>query len=232
MRLVHLFVSGITAHLADGVLQHDILLEQVVNGNLVLGVIMHRALEEEAQEALSAPAASTACEVDEQTQVKAQRSCEDRVAAQEVDLDLHGIAHPAEDVDIVPALLVIVAGRIVVDANLVAVVAVQVRLVVSYQDRLEGRELADLLGAEVGGLIQYETVAVAQDVGREPTIQTEHTGADDGSETALHQSLASLEVLAPAMGICFFSASSHMAGISTVVLGAPITKGASSIRAA
>ena len=55
--------------------------------------------------------------------------------------------------------------------------------------------------------------------------------ADDGGETALHERLSGFEVLA-AMGIFVFSASSHMAGMSTVVLGAPITKGAPSAKAA
>ena len=162
---VDFLVCLITAHLADGVLEHHVLLEEVVNGNLVLSVVVHRALEEEAQEALSAIAAGATSQVDEQTQVKAQGCCKDRVAAQEVDLDLHGIAHPAKDVNVVPALLVVVAGRVVVDAYLVEVVVVQVWLIVSNEDGLEGRELADLLGAEVGGLIEHETVTVTQDVG-------------------------------------------------------------------
>ena len=76
-RLVNLFVSLVAAHLTDGVLQHHILLEQVVNGDFVLGVVMHRALEEEAQEALRAIAASAVSEVDEQTQVEAQRCGQD-----------------------------------------------------------------------------------------------------------------------------------------------------------
>ena len=192
---VDFLVCLIATHLTDSVLEHHVLLEEVVNGNLVLGVVVHRALEEEAQEALSAITAGTACKVDEQTQVKAQGCCKNRVAAQEVDLDLHGIAHPAKDVDVVPSLLVVVAGRVVVNAYLVEVVVVQVGLIFSNEDGLEGRELADLLGAEVGGLVKHEAVAVAQDVGREPAVQTEHAGADDGSETALNEGLAGLEVL-------------------------------------
>ncbi len=79
--LIDLLVGLVTAHLADGVLEHYILLEQVVNGDFVLGVVVHRALEEEAQEALSAIAACAVSEVHEQTQVEAQGSCQDRVAA-------------------------------------------------------------------------------------------------------------------------------------------------------
>lgn len=46
--LIDFLVSLIATHLADSVLEHHILLEQVINGNLILCVIVHRALEEEA----------------------------------------------------------------------------------------------------------------------------------------------------------------------------------------
>ena len=132
--LIDFLVSLIATHLADSVLEHYILLEQVVNGDLILCVIVHRALQEEAQEALSAKTAGAVSEVHEQTQVKAQGGCQDRITAQEVDLDLHGITHPAKDVDIVPTLLIIIAGRIIVDAHFVIVVTVQVRLLISHED--------------------------------------------------------------------------------------------------
>ena len=132
--LIDFLVSLITTHLADSVLEHYILLEQVVNGDLTLCVIVHRALQEEAQEALSAKTTGTMSKVHEQTQVKAQRSCQDRITAQEVDLDLHGIAHPTKDVDIVPTLLIIIAWRIVVDAHLVIVVTIQIRLLIGHED--------------------------------------------------------------------------------------------------
>ena len=107
--LVDKFVGFVTTHFADSVFQHYVLLEEVVYGYFVFGVVVHRALEEEAQEALDAVAAGAGCEVAQEHEVEAQRCGKDRVAAEEVDLDLHGIAHPAEDVDVVPALFVIVA---------------------------------------------------------------------------------------------------------------------------
>ena len=79
---------------------------------------------------------------------------------------------------------------------LIVAVAVEVWLLFWLQDCLQGRELAHLLGVEVGWLIENETVAVAQNVGREPSVQTEASGADDRSETTLHQGLTGLEVLA------------------------------------
>lgn len=132
--LIYFFVSLVTAHLADGVLEHNILFEEVVYGYLVNCVVVLRALEEEAQEALCAVAACTLCKVGEEHQVEAEGSCQDRVAAEEVDLDLHGIAHPAEDVDVVPSFLVVVAGRIVVDAYFVVVVCVEVGLFVGNEN--------------------------------------------------------------------------------------------------
>lgn len=75
--LVDGLVSGVASHLADGVLQHHILLEEVVDRYLVLGVVVHRALEEEAQEALDAVTAVAGSEVAEQHEVEAEGSCED-----------------------------------------------------------------------------------------------------------------------------------------------------------
>ena len=105
-------------------------------------------------------AACAGSEVAQEHQVEAERCGKDGVAAEEVDLDLHRIVHPAEDVDVVPALLVVVARRIVVDAHLMVVlgvfvvaVAVEVGLVFRHEDRLKRGELADLLGAEVGRLV-------------------------------------------------------------------------------
>ena len=144
--LVDFFVSLVATHLANGILEHGVLLIEVIDSLLVLRVVVHRRLEEEAQEALNAIATSAGGEVREQTEVKAERSGEDRVAAEEVNLDLHGIAHPSEDVDVVPSLLVVVAWRIVVDAHLVVVlcvlvvaVSVEVGLNVGLEDSRKSR---------------------------------------------------------------------------------------------
>src|SRR5271167_929770 len=67
-----------------------------------------RRLEVETQPLLNADGPerrSALGEVEKQNQVECDGSCEDGVAAEEVDLDLHGIAEPSEDVDIVPAFL-------------------------------------------------------------------------------------------------------------------------------
>ena len=75
--LVDSLVSLVAAHLADGVLEHDILLEEVVHWHLTLGVVVHRALEEEAEEALYAVTAGTGGEVAQQYEVETQGSSKD-----------------------------------------------------------------------------------------------------------------------------------------------------------
>src|SRR5215468_5228803 len=80
----------------------------------------HGRLQVEAQPLLYAqpPQLVTAlCQIEEQHQVKDDWRRQDRIAAQKIHLDLHGIAQPPEDVDVVPALFVIAARRIVVDAD-------------------------------------------------------------------------------------------------------------------
>ena len=170
--LINLLVSLISTHFADSVLQHSVLLEEVVHRFLTLCVVVHRSLEEEGEETLDATAAGTGGQVAEQAEVEQQRCGKDGVAAEEVDLNLHGIVHPAEDVDVVPSLLVVVARRIVVDAHLVVVlgvfvvaVSVEVGLYVGLQYCLKCRELRNLLSVEVCGLIKYKTIAVAKNVG-------------------------------------------------------------------
>ena len=74
---VNLFVILVAAHLGDGVLEHNILLEEVVHGNFVLGVVVHRALEEEAEEALYAVTSGACSEVAQQHEVEAEGSGED-----------------------------------------------------------------------------------------------------------------------------------------------------------
>ena len=76
-KLVNFLVSLVTAHLADGVLQHRVLLVEVVHSLLALGVVVHWRLEEEAQEALGAVTASTGCKVAQQSEVEQQWSCKD-----------------------------------------------------------------------------------------------------------------------------------------------------------
>ena len=75
--LVYEFVGLVAAHFTDGVLEHCVLLEEVVYGHFVYSVVVHRALEEEAQEALYAVAAVAGGKVAQEHQVKAEGSGKD-----------------------------------------------------------------------------------------------------------------------------------------------------------
>ena len=187
---VDLLVGFVTAHLADGVLEHGVLLEKMVDRHLSLSIVMHRTLEEETEEALCAVTSGSHGKVAQQHEVKTQRRREDRITAEEIDLDLHRIAHPAEDVDIVPSLLVVIAGGIIVDTHLVIIlcvlviaVTVEIRLFFGHEDAFESRKFGNLLRTEIGRLVKHKTVAIAENIGREPAAETQTTRTDDRSET-------------------------------------------------
>src|ERR1700735_3652122 len=69
---------------------------------------------------------SPRCQVHEEDEVKREGRGEDGVAAEEIYLDLHGVTEPTEDIDIVPALFVITTWRVIVNADLVVDVLVEV----------------------------------------------------------------------------------------------------------
>src|ERR1019366_7109385 len=88
----------------------------------------HRRFEVEAQPLLDADTAQlrrTLRQVEEEHEIEHDGGRENGVAAQKIDLDLHRIAEPTEDIDVVPTLFVITAWRVVVNADLVADVAVK-----------------------------------------------------------------------------------------------------------
>src|SRR4051812_35488454 len=93
---------------APGVLQLCQLDEDVVLG--VQAGRRLRALVVEAQPLLDAAQPGALGEVAEQDQVEREWRGEDAVAAEEVDLDLHRVVEPPEDVDVVPTLFVVAAG--------------------------------------------------------------------------------------------------------------------------
>ena len=48
---------------------------------------------------------------------------------------------------------------------LIVAMTIEIGLNIGLQNSLEGREFADLLGAEIGGFIEYQSVAITQDIG-------------------------------------------------------------------
>src|SRR3569832_1733819 len=87
---------------------------------IVLGVKALRVLgsfEIERQPFLFAFLSRSLREIHNESEVECQWSGKDRIAAKENHLDLHFVAEPAKDVDVVPTLFVIAARRIVVDSH-------------------------------------------------------------------------------------------------------------------
>ena len=179
--------------------------------------VVHRTLAEERQPSLDAAHPGTQSQVAEQHQVERNGRGQDRVTTQEVDLNLHGITHPSEDVDVVPRFLVVLSGRIVVDAHLVVNIAIQVGEFLRLEDVVDNRQLADLLRLEVFGLVEHLAVTVAQDVGREPAAHAQHTCLEHRRKHGLHQRLSALEVLSGNGHIHLFGEFPHGRRIHTQI---------------
>src|SRR6266404_4407301 len=118
---------------------------------IVLGIQTgrgHRALEVKRKPFLDPAHTRALRKIHEQRKVEHDRRGEYRVAAQKVDLDLHRITQPAEDINVVPTLFVVATGRIIVDPHYVAEVFVERRVDLRLEDVFEDRELRLLFGLE------------------------------------------------------------------------------------
>src|SRR6202034_1157237 len=119
-------------------------------------------------------------QVEEQDEIEHDGSGENRVAAQKIYFDLHGITEPSEDVDVVPTFFVIAAGRVIVDANFVENIPVEVGIQRGLQDVLQHAELRFFLGLERTRIVEHFAIPVAQDVGGIPAAQAEQPGFERG----------------------------------------------------
>src|SRR5579859_3344656 len=100
-----------------------------LNENVVLGIKprrRHGRFEVEREPFLHAAHAGALRQVQEQHQVEHQRRRQYGIAAQEIDLALHRVAQPAEDVDVIPTLFGVAARRVIVDPDFVIDVLVKV----------------------------------------------------------------------------------------------------------
>src|SRR5687767_10494912 len=122
----------LAAHKTQRVLQLHQLNEQIVL-RIDLGGV-HRCLEVEGKPFLDARHASPLRQVEKERGIEDDRRGENAVAAQEVDLQLHRIAEPAEDVDVVPPLFVVAARRIVVDADDMSEIVVELGIQMRLED--------------------------------------------------------------------------------------------------
>src|SRR5690606_14339243 len=153
---------------AQRVLQLHVLDEQVV-----LRVQVgrhHRALEVERQPLLDPAPPRAHGQVQDQRPVQHARRGEERVLAQEVHLDLHRVAEPTENVQVVRAFLVVPTRRVVVDPHLVVHVPVQLRVEIRLEHVLQHAQLRLFLRLERVRVIQHRTIAVAEDVRAEPAV--------------------------------------------------------------
>ena len=120
-KLVVIFLAEVGDHFfahhpAQSIFEFHGLDEKVVLG--VKRRRTHGRFEIEAEPFLDAVHAGALREIEEENEIENQRRGENGIAAEKIDLDLHRIAEPAENVDVVPAFFVVAAGRVVVDADL------------------------------------------------------------------------------------------------------------------
>src|SRR5258708_10252558 len=88
-----------------------------MNAEVMLGIEPrrgHRGLKVKAEPLLNAAHAGTLCQIHEQDEIKHDGRGKNGVAAEKIHLDLHRVAEPAENVDVIPAFFVVAAGRVVV----------------------------------------------------------------------------------------------------------------------
>src|SRR5258708_25894012 len=126
-------------HVAQSILELHQLNEDVVLR--VEAGRRHRALEVERQPLLNALHTGALGKIHKQDQVEHQRSGKNGIAAKEIDLDLHRIVHPAEDIDVIPTLFGIAARRVVVNTNSVIEIFVEAGVEIRLQNLFEHRKL-------------------------------------------------------------------------------------------
>ena len=122
----------------------------------------HRALEIKAKPFLDAVHSSALGEIEKQNEIENQRRGENRIAAEEIHLDLHFVAEPSENIDIVPALFVVAARRVIVDADLVIHLAVEIGIQFRLQKIFENAEFGFFFGFERIGIVENFAIAIAE----------------------------------------------------------------------
>src|SRR5262245_51452067 len=125
---------------------------------------MHRALEVKAQPFLNPSHSATLRQIQKQNEIQNNRGGQNTVAAQEINLDLHGITEPSVDVDVVPTFLIIPARRIVMDPHFMREILIKVWIELRLEDLIQNRKFALFLCFEGIRVIEDFAVAVAQNV--------------------------------------------------------------------
>ena len=136
--------------------------------NIVLWIEARRGLrrlEVEGEPFLNTFHSGALREIQKQGEIQNDRRRQNRIAAKEVDLDLHRIAEPAKNIDIVPAFFVVSAGRVIVDANYVRKVLVEFRIDFRLKNIFEYRQLGFFFRLERFRIVEHFAIAVAENVG-------------------------------------------------------------------
>src|SRR5271170_2832655 len=124
----------------------------------------HRRLEIKTQPLLNPESAKLSAalrQIHEQNEIQHNGRRKNRIPAKEIYLDLHRVAEPAKDIDIVPALFVIASRGVIIYADLVSEIAVEFGIKFGLEDVLENRKFGFFLGFERSGVFQYFAVTVA-----------------------------------------------------------------------
>ena len=92
-------------------------------------------------------------------------------------------------------------------------ITVQIGEFFGFEDIVDNGQLADFFGLEVFRLVKHFTVTITQDIGREPSAYTQHTGLEHRSKYSFHQSLTALEVFTGNRHIHFLGEFPHSRSI-------------------
>ena len=96
-------------------------------------------------------------------------------------------------------------------------VSIEIRIFFRFEDGVDYRQLTNFFCLKVVRIIQHFTVTVTEDVGREPTVHTQHTSLEHRSQYGFHQCLTALEVFTGDRNILLFREFPHGRSIYTQV---------------
>src|SRR5207247_2702584 len=126
---------------------------------------------------------SPLCQVEEQNQNHDNGYDQIRITAEKIHFDLHGIAEPSKDIDIVPPFFVITAWRIIVNADLVKNIAVQLGIKSWLQNVFQHAKFRLFFGLERPRVVQHLAVAIAQNVRLVPSDEAQTARFESGRQT-------------------------------------------------
>src|SRR5882672_12511200 len=107
----------------------------------------------------------TLSQIQKQCEIQHDRRRQNGIPTEKIDLDLHRVTQPPENINVVPPFLVVAARWVVVNPDYVRKVFVEIGIDFGLKDVLENRQLRLFLGLERFRIIQYLTIAIAENIG-------------------------------------------------------------------